>query len=566
MCHHTTQKTLDTHLAFLTAAHFSGMAAIKTPIVLHFFRFVRNLDPVSKLVFFSLGFASISLVALTTWKLVERIKPPELILVAGDQQGESYIISKAIEEVVERVSNINITVIPTGGTAENLRMLNNGKAQLAAAQADVASEGMDVSAATKPISPPPDLKAEPRTIAVLYKDLFQLVVRDPSIQQFVQLKGKTVALPVEGGQYKSLINIAKHYGLKEGVDIKITGLNQSKFYDDKQAEEDFKFKRADALFRVRALGNQGIAKVVQQHGGRLVPIEQAEAMKIKHPAFESAIIPKGAYQGNPAVPNQNIPTVAVSRLLLASNTVNKTVIQEITRIIFEHRQEIANAVSPEHPEIKPLIASIDDPRKTSSPSIPSLHAGVLAFYDRYQPSFIQENADFFALIITVVVLVFSWIRQLKIWMESSRKNEADEYMESAINLMKVTNHKDLEKNQKELDEVFRKAADALIDEQISQESFRTFNEAYKNTREAIERERQLAQQNKEQKQRETSAKYIKAIVELLRDNQPNQDLVQRKINQILKEVVEKLIADEISQESFRTFIEAYKTARDAVTR
>ena len=460
-------------------------------VQINFLSFFRNLDPLSKFIFICLGFASLSLVALTTSRVVGYLTAPHLILAAGDSEGESYIISEAIQKVVERRSNIKITVIATGGTADNLKKLEEGSVELAAAQADVASEQMDVSAHNEPKSS--NLGASHgsvRTIAILYKDLFQLVVRDPNIKQFSQLRGKTVALPIKGGQYKSFEKVARHYGLlkedKNTLDIKVTGLNKSQDYDDKQAEEDFKFQRADVLFRVRAIGNQGISTLVKDYGGRLVAIQQAKAMKIQHPAFESTEIPQGAYKGNLAVPDEDLPTVAVSRILVARDTVDKSIIQEIARVIFEHRQEIANAISQKHSEVKPLIASIDRPSDTAG-SIPPIHPGAVAFYERDKPSFVQENADYLALILTVILLIGSWIRQLKIWMESSRKNEADEYIASAINLMKASPN-DLDNNQKQLDKIFRKAADALILESISQESFRTFIEAYKTTRDAIERQ------------------------------------------------------------------------------
>jgi TRAP transporter TAXI family solute receptor len=522
----------------------------------NFLSFFRNLDPLSKFIFICLGSASLSLVALTTYHnlRVRGLMSSTLTLAAGDPEGESYIISEAIEKVVERNSSIKIEVISTGGTTESLKKLQEGTAQLATAQADVASEEISGTKAQSS-----------RTVAILYKDLFQLVVRDPNIKQFSDLRGKRVALPIKGGQYKSFEKVAQHYGLlkedKKPLDIK---LPDSENYDDKQAEEDFKYKKVDALFRVRALGNQGISTLVKDYDGRLVPIEQAKAMKIQHPAFESAEIPQGAYKGNFAVPDKDLPTVAISRILVVRDTVDPSVIQEITRIIFGHRQEIANAISKEHPEVKPLIASIDRPSNTGG-SIPPIHPGAVAFYERDKPSFVQEHADYLALILTVIVVVVSWIRQLKIWIESSRKNEADEYIESAINLMKA-NPNDLDNNQKQLDEIFRKAADALILESISQESFRTFNEAYKTTREAIEREKQLVEQQIEDKQREVSAKYIKALVELLHDTKETKGVLQQKIDGILKEVADKLILEEISQESFRTFIEAYKTTRDAIER
>ncbi|MBD2605091.1 TAXI family TRAP transporter solute-binding subunit [Scytonema hofmannii FACHB-248] len=528
-------------------------------VKINFLSFFRNLDPLSKFIFICLGFASLSLVVLTTYHnfRVQGLMSSTLTLAAGDPEGESYIISEAIEKVVERNSSIKIEVISTGGTTESLKKLQEGTAQLATAQADVAPEEISGTKAQSS-----------RTVAILYKDLFQLVVRDPNIKQFSDLRGKRVSLPIKGGQYKSFDKVAQHYGLlkedKKTLDIKVTGLSNNENYDDKQAEEDFKSRTVDALFRVRALGNQGISTLVKDYDARLVPIEQAKAMKIQHPAFESAEIPQGAYKGNFAVPDKDLPTVAVSRILVVRDTVDASVIQEITRIIFEHRQEIANTVSKEHPEVKPLIASIDRPSNTSG-SIPPIHPGAVAFYERDKPSFVQEHADYLALILTVIVVIVSWIRQLKIWIESSRKNEADEYIASAINLMKAS-PKDLDSNQKQLDEIFRKAADALILESISQESFRTFNEAYKTTREAIEREKQFIEQQIEDKQREISAKYIKAIVELLHDTKETKGVLQQKIDGILKEVADKLILEEISQESFRTFIEAYKTTRDAIER
>ncbi|NEQ66310.1 MAG: TRAP transporter substrate-binding protein, partial [Symploca sp. SIO2D2] len=57
--------------------------------------------------------------------------------------------------------------------------------------------------------------------------------------------------------------------------------------------------------------------------------------------------------------------------------------------------------------------------------------GALAFYEREQPSYVQENADFLALILTVALLIASGVRQLKVWIEQSKKDTADELISSA---------------------------------------------------------------------------------------------------------------------------------------
>jgi hypothetical protein len=286
-------------------------------------------------------------------------------------------------------------------------------------------------------------------------------------------------------------------------------------------------------------------------------------MKIKQPAFEAAIIPQGAYRGNYPVPYTNLPTIAISRLLLANDQVDASIIRKLIQAIYENRQEIANEIPLDHAEVKPLISSISRPKENSGVDI-SLHPGAVAFYEKDKPSFIQEHADYIGLLLTVFLITLEWIRQLKLWIAQSKKDEADEYLKSAISLMKEGQYQ-LEERQKLLDETFNKAAKALVDEKISQESFRTFNEAYKNTREAIERDKQVAQQSIEKVQRENAAKYIKIVVKLLRHRQQNQNIIiQQKLDIILEQVVSDLVLENISQESFRTFIEAYKATKDSI--
>jgi TRAP transporter TAXI family solute receptor len=534
------------------------MSTAKNNHQANFLQFFLVLDPFSRLIFLGLGFASFGTVVIIVGNIVNYLTPPHLTLAAGDKTGESYIISEAIKKVIERRTNIQIQVEETRGTTQNIEMLSTGKAQLAMAQVDVAAEEIgNVSSQSK---------ANIRTVTLLYKDTFQLVVKNPQINQFTQLKGKTIALAATGGQYQSFLTVAKHFDLSE-KDFKITGLDSNgkpiPAYNDELADKDFQENKADAVFRVRAIGNRSITDLVNKHQGKLISIPQAEAMKIKQPAFESAIIPQGAYRGNYPVPNTNLSTVAISRLLLTNDQVDANIIRKLIQTIYENRQEIANEIPLDNAEVKPLISSISPPKENSGVDI-FLHPGAAAFYDKDKPSFIQEYADYIGLLLTIFLLAFQWIRQLKLWIEKSKKDEADEYIKSAISLMKAGQYQ-IGDRQRKLDKTFDEAAKSLIDERISQESFRTFNEAYKNTKEAIERDKQIAQQAIEKIQRENAAKYIKIVVKLLRYGQQNQStIVQQKLDTILEQVVSDLVLENISQESFRTFIEAYKATRDSI--
>jgi TRAP-type uncharacterized transport system substrate-binding protein len=63
-----------------------------------------------------------------------------LTMAAGASSGESYILGNGLKAVLERhYPRIRITLLQTGGTVENLKMLEDGRAQLATAQSDIAS-------------------------------------------------------------------------------------------------------------------------------------------------------------------------------------------------------------------------------------------------------------------------------------------------------------------------------------------------------------------------------------------------------------------------------------------
>ncbi len=422
----------------------------------------QELDPITKGV--TLGLAIVSLGGLL-WFATDfwgRTRTHRFLLAAGNPTGESYILAKAIEQVVEaQVPSVQIEVQESQGTSENLERLEQGKADLATAQADV----------------PAGKRA--RTVAVLYPDSFQLVVQGKSpIQKFTDLKGKRIGLPNQGGQYESFLLVAQHFGLTAS-DFRFIGET------DQAADTAFQQGQADAVFRVRAIGNASIANLIKNQGGRLIPIDQAEAMRVHYPAFEPTQLPKGAYKGSePTVPADQLATIAVQRLLLAHDRVDPEILRQITQVINENRRELKAAIPANLGNTAPLVANIRRPELTGGTGIP-LHPGALSYYDRDKPSFIQENADYLALILTVGLLGGSWLWELKRWFERRRKNLADQYIEQAIVLMNAPIP--LQTSLKELDQLFEQVAAELVREGISQESFRTFNEAYKTVREVIVR-------------------------------------------------------------------------------
>lgn len=403
------------------------------------------------------------------FRVIEANKVYQLNFAAGDARSESYILSRAIAQTIEaNQPRLHIKVIPTGGSVDNIGQLEAGTVQLATAQADVATDQLS------------------RAIAVLYRDLFLLVVKKNSeIRNFVELKGKKLGLAPLSGQFKSFIEVATHYGLK-AEELQFVGTNPE------QVSTAFRENRIDALFTVRAPGSQAIAEFVQRYQGQLLPIEQAEAMHIKYPAFEPAIVPQGAYQGNPTIPPEDLKTVAVKHLLLVSRDTDDWIVREISRILNEYRQQIAAAISTEYADLKPLVAKIERPQVVDGISIP-IHHGVTLYYDRNKPGFLEAHSGVLSLALSGVTLIGSGLIGLRVRILQNQKDQTDEYIKQAASCLsaeKLSQAGLLQKLQA-LDAIFEQAVGALTREEISQESFRTFNEVYKDVREALERKLKL---------------------------------------------------------------------------
>ena len=414
---------------------------------------MRRLD-FNRLVQGALAVFTVGVIATLAIAWTGQSRKQTLTLAAGASSGESYILATALKSIVERhYPRVRLTILETGGTVQNLQMLEDGRAQLATAQADISSG------------------PKARAVAVLYDDTFQLLVpRNSSVYRLVNLRGRRIALARSGGQFQSFLRVVEHFGL-QASDFQFVGAN------DEGAADAFLKGQADAIFRVRALGDPSIEHFVQAGNVRFIPIEHAAAMKIKDPAFQAAEIPEGAYSGEPAVPAQNFSTVAVHRILLARDSADATAIRAVTEVLLDRRQEMMQQIPASMTEVRLLLVQVRRP-ETQAGLGPPLHPGALSFYDKDKPSFLQAHADYVGLILTIGLMAGSWIWELKRWMQRQQKSNADQYSNRVVALIRSVQDLDslplLEEAWRELLKILAEAVHDLDADKLSEESFNSF--------------------------------------------------------------------------------------------
>ncbi|MFQ5625641.1 MAG: TAXI family TRAP transporter solute-binding subunit [Methyloligellaceae bacterium] len=372
----------------------------------------------------------------------------KLRLGADQLNSEPYEMARAIAHVVGRSHpGVRIEVQITGGSSENMSLLASGKLDLALVQADVIS------------------RENVSLLAVLYPDLFQLLVRDDSgIRKLKDLEERKIALPpVTSGQYRAFWFLANHFGLAPERIIAIPMTTHA-------ADEAIVNGNVDAIFRVRGPRNSSIRLLAGRTRLRFIPIDQGAALHLRRPAFTADAIPKGAYRGDPPFPPHDLPTVAVNRMLVARNDVPEDVIHAITHVLFENRRDLALST--------PLAALIRQPEIKQGTMLP-VHQGALSYYEREKPFLLEEKAEFLTLILSLLVIITSlsiaFLRRLNERKKGRIEDYAGQLLELEKSAQRAETIPDLDVYKNRLTEILAEAVVDMRERRINAEGLQLFS-------------------------------------------------------------------------------------------
>lgn len=114
--------------------------------------------------------------------------PSSVAIATGGTSGTFYAYGGALASILtDELDGVRANAEATGGSVENLRLLEDGQVQLAQVQAPAAFEAFEgVGDFTEPL--------EVRTIIAKYQDLVQLSSLDPDVVSFDDLAGRTVSV------------------------------------------------------------------------------------------------------------------------------------------------------------------------------------------------------------------------------------------------------------------------------------------------------------------------------------------------------------------------------------
>lgn len=240
------------------------------------------------------------------------------------------------------IANLYNTVIPdvkasaqaTGGSADNLRLIDVGDAELGTVQNDVA-----IFAYTGTDSFADEQITSFSVISSLYAEYVQIVVRaDSDIACISDLKGKSVSIGAAGsGVYTNAMHVLEAAGLTEDdIDAQYLSFSES--------SDGLKNKQIDAAFICAGIPNAAITELASTTGVRLISLSDEEVATLiaAHPTYTNLVIPADVYGTD-----EDANCIAITALLVCANDLDEDLVYEMTKALYEQDGILTHAKAAE---------------------------------------------------------------------------------------------------------------------------------------------------------------------------------------------------------------------------
>lgn len=329
-------------------------------------------------------------VCAVVW-FVSHLVMPRLALSAavGGDQGEAQKFMTALAPLAggERW-RMRFRYVPFEDPEAAAKAMDEGRLDLMLSRSDIAP------------------RAKGQTLVIIRRDaLLLLLPPDAAVDEFADLADNTVAIP-EGplrSRNEALLDLLLDFYSVPRTEVKRLALPAG------EIGRALKRKRAAAAFVVGDPGfgqaSEIVASVTKALGQapEIMEFPEAGAIAKKLPQLETLEIPRGAVNGNPAIPEESLVSLAVSVRLLASSDMSRSLAGGITRVVTSHKAALAEALQG--------AARIEAPDTEDRAAILPTHPGASAYFSGEQSSFfdrIEYFIYYIGLLASAVGYIIAW--------------------------------------------------------------------------------------------------------------------------------------------------------------
>ncbi|MBY8916616.1 TAXI family TRAP transporter solute-binding subunit [Nitratireductor sp. L1-7-SE] len=280
-------------------------------------------------------------------------------VLTGGTSGVYYPLGSQLSKIYgENIEGVRTQVQSTKASVENLNLLQQGRGEIAFALGDSVKSAWEGDAEAGF-----DQKLDKlRAIAAIYPNYIQIVASQESgIKEFGDLKGKglSVGAPKSGTE----LNAQRIFG---AMDMSYDDLGKTEYLPFGESVELIKNRQLDATLQSAGLGVASIKDLALSLPVTIVSVPNSVAETLGAP-FIAATIPAGTYEGQ----SEDVPTLAITNILVTHSDVSDEVAYQMTKQLFENLDDMVAA----HAAAKAISAE-NGPKGLPLP----LHPGAERYY------------------------------------------------------------------------------------------------------------------------------------------------------------------------------------------
>jgi TRAP transporter TAXI family solute receptor len=285
-------------------------------------------------------------------------------IATGGTGGVYYVYGGGLAKVIgENVPNVEATAEVTSASADNLKFLHEGKADVAFTLADTLDDAYKGQAAFKEFG-----KVAARGLAVLYTNYTHAVtLDDKGIGTIADLKGKVVSTGAAGsGTELIAFRVLEAAGVNPNTDIQKQALGVA------ESVAAIKDGKIDAFFWSGGLPTAAVVDLANTPRLKLKLLPNEDILSALQQRFGpslyfKATVPQAAYPGLDA----DVPVVGVANVLVVNEKLAEGLAYEITKVLFEKQADLVAI----HAEAKNLGLQ----QATQGSPVP-FHPGAIKYY------------------------------------------------------------------------------------------------------------------------------------------------------------------------------------------
>lgn len=256
-------------------------------------------------------------------------------IATGGTSGTYYPLGGDIANLFNTmIDGVKASAQATGGSADNLRLIDAGDAEMGTVQNDVS-----IYAYTGADSFREEQITSFSVVASLYAEYVQLVVRaDSDIRCISDLRGKTVSIGAAGS---GVATNAVH--VLEAAGMTVEDIN-AQYLSFSESGDGLKNKQIDAAFICAGIPNAAITELASTTGVRLISLSEEEVARLTaaHPTYANLTLPASVYGLE-----EDTNCIAITALLVCTNELDEELVYQMTKALFEQENILTHAKAAE---------------------------------------------------------------------------------------------------------------------------------------------------------------------------------------------------------------------------